>query len=379
MVGSANHGPPIVNRPLVFYITDHGLGHAARSLEVVAALQRTHPVIVVTTVDPDYLGRQLGDQLRLEARALDCGVVQIDSVRSNEAATLEAVRAMRREAPGVVQREAEFLRKVGAQTVLVDAPCLPLEAAARVGIPGLAVTSFGWHFIYRHFQGQDPEWKTLCSWMADSYGHASGLLQFPLGQPIESIGVRQEIPLVARPGRSCREEIARLSGADPERRWVLLWFQKFEMDWSPLRDSGYEFFVVPPLKAPARDVPEPFRGSNFRDMVASADVVVSKPGFGMISDCIANQRPLVYAPRPNFSESALLEEGIEKYLRHARLTQEELYGGHWLRALEEAMACPAPSQGLEVGGADRIAQAILQWPRPLASAGPEAGGRERNA
>ena len=44
------------------------------------------------------------------------------------------------------------------------------------------------------------------------------------------------------------------------------------------------------------------RGYRYEDLVRAVDVVVTKPGYGIISECIANDTALLYTSRGDFRE-----------------------------------------------------------------------------
>jgi hypothetical protein len=89
------------------------------------------------------------------------------------------------------------------------------------------------------------------------------------------------------------------------------------------------------------------------------DAVISKPGFGILSDCMVNRAPLIYAERENFLEYPILEAAIRKYLQHAHIPAEQLYRGDLQESLDRIGKCPEPESHPEQGGdrisADRIA------------------------
>ncbi|MBN9418086.1 MAG: hypothetical protein J0I12_21735 [Candidatus Eremiobacteraeota bacterium] len=333
---------------IAFYITAHGYGHAGRSLEVITELEKHEPVTVVSEV-PEWFFRPRFQGV-YRPRAFDCGLIQKDSVRGDVPATLLKMQSLMARSGELLEEEREFLRQT--RLVVVDSPSLPLQAARAAGIPGVALTSFGWDYIYRPFAEQDPAWNEVCEWFRQGYAQATLALQYPFSAPIQENP--EVMPLVARPGRNRRAEIAAETGADPDKGWAVVWFHDLEIDPRLLGDLPYELFTR--LDWPqARHSQAPFA-----DLVASADVVVTKPGFGILSDCIANGKPIVYVPRDDFSEAFLLEEAIQKYTAFARIEAEDLYAGNWLKSLEQARAgqplLPPPPQD----GAAQIARRILR-------------------
>lgn len=344
---------------IAFYITAHGYGHAARSLEVIEALQQHHPVTIVSQVPESFFHRRLGKSLQLRPKAFDLGLIQLDSVRGDVPATLAGYQQLMQQSDGLIQEELAFFRDQHIKLVLIDAPALPLGAARLHGIPGLAVTSFGWDYIYESFAQADAGWSEVCSWFRQYYSMATHLLRYPFAAPMESIASQEQVALVSSAGRERRAEITSLTGARSDRPWVLVWFHQLEMDPAHLEKLPFEFFTVGSLGWPCANCHQV--GFEFLDLLASCDVVLSKPGFGILSDCLANDKPLVYVPRTDFREALLLEEAIRRYLRQARISQQDLYAGRWQEAILAALSGPRPGESLPVAGAGQIAQRILSF------------------
>lgn len=342
---------------IAFYISAHGYGHAARSLPVIEALLQRQRVLVVSRVP----ARFFQGKVEVRERSFDVGLVQVDSVRGDVPATLRLCQELMAHEAELLAEEEDFLRERGVHLVVTDSPALPLTAARRCGIPGLLLASFGWDYIYQPFVEEDPAWQTICEWFRGHYANAIRVLRYPFAAPMPNC---EEMPLVARPGRSRREALARQTGADLGHPWVLLWFHQLEIDPAWLQTMPYEFFVLPGLDWSGPNCHQ-VSGDNFSDLVASVEVVVSKPGFGIVSDCIANEKPLVYVPRTDFSEAFLLEAAIQRHLRHVRLETEDAYSGNWGPAIDAALRDRRPVAAVPVDGAGFIADRILSFFPPL--------------
>jgi L-arabinokinase len=194
------------------------------------------------------------------------------------------------------------------------------------------------------------------------------LLRLPFAEPMEVFERVEDVDLLARPGRARRSELARLTGADEDRTWVLLSFTA--LDWGPeaVRRvealDGYAFFGVRPLKVGSSRIHVLDRETMpFSDVLASCDVVLSKPGFGILSECVANAKPLVYAEREDFIEYPVLVRAIERYLRHVHLPAERLYRGDLGEALDAAPSAPPAPERLAGGGAEQAARRMAAWYR----------------
>lgn len=357
--------------PIVYYISAHGYGHGARSADILRSLTGRAPeipVIVTTDLPAAFIRARLpGDAVRIRSGSFDVGMVQLDSVRVDVDATLNRVWTLHEDGERRLVDETEFLKGAGAGLVVADIPAIPLAAAARAGVPGLAVGNFSWDWIYSAFLDRDPRWAAVVDAFAAHYRHADLLLRLPFAGPMNAFRASKDIGLVASAGTPVRDDIAARTGADPRRTWVLLSFTT--LDWSPdavrrvVANPNVEYFTVAPLAWPGtgihtlsrRDVP-------FTNVLASCDIVVSKPGFGIVSECIVNAKPLVYVDRSDFLEYPILVEGIRSYLAHAHLPAESLYRGELEESLAAVMAQPSPSRTCPADGAETgTSEMLARW------------------
>jgi L-arabinokinase len=355
-------------KPIIYYISAHGYGHGVRSCDIIRALRNEAPQVpvwIVTDLPEDFLRNRLGDDgIQIRRGSFDVGMVQKDSVRVDIPATRDRIMAVYAQREELVRQEAQWLLEQDAGVVVADIPAIPLEAAARIGCPALGVGNFTWNWIYSEFAGDDPGWHQVMDAIAEGYGCADRLLRLPFAEEMSAFRHQEDLPLVAHPGHARREELAAITGADPSRHWVLLSFTSLDWDSAALDEAGRcddcEFFTVLPL---GWERPH-FYGVDrermpFSDVLASVDTVVSKPGFGLVSECIVNRKPLVYVDRTEFMEYGILVEGIERYLRNVHIPQSDLYAGRLRDYLQAITHAPEPSEHLDAGGDVIAAQRIL--------------------
>ena len=139
----------------------------------------------------------------------------------------------------------------------------------------------------------------------------------------DAIGRVEDIPFVARHARAdlLREDV--LTGLDvpPERPLALSSFGHYGvngLDMSSL-DCLEDWTVVITGNDPPSTLPDGVafvkesriydQGLRYEDLVAASDVVVTKPGYGIISECIANQTAMLYTSRGHFAGVRRAGEG----------------------------------------------------------------------
>lgn len=350
---------------LAYYISAHGYGHGVRSSDILRAFRAVCPAAPVTVIsdlpEPFLRNRLAGAPVEIRPGSFDIGMVQLDSVRVDVPATLERALALYGRRNELLDRETRFFRERNIGLVAADIPALPTEAAKRAGLPAVVIGNFGWDWIYEEFIPRDRRWADLVARLRAGYAQSDLLLRLPFHEPMRIFPRIEDLPLVAAPGRARRDELAALTGASLEKIWVLLSFTSLDWGQAALnrveRLEAYEFFTVKPLAWPRRNVHAVDRERlPFSDVLATADLVVSKPGFGLLSECVVNRKPLVYADRTDFREYPILEAELKKYLRHRHLPADQLYAGDLEEALAAVLCVPEPGVRLAGGGAEIAAQ-----------------------
>jgi hypothetical protein len=293
-------------------------------------------------------------------------MVQVDSIQVDVDATLTGISSLCDRWDALVAEEAAFLKEKRVGLVVADIPAIPLVAAARAGVPRLAVANFGWDWIYAEYRDRSASWDSVIAAFERGYSRADLLLRLPFHEEMKAFPRIEDLPLVGAPGRERRDEMASLTGSDPRKTWVLLSFTTLAWDDRALaaveRLSGYEFFTVLPLAWSAKNVHALDRERMpFRDIAASVDAVVSKPGYGILADCIVNNKPLLFAERSDFREYSILEDAIRHYLRNAHIPAAMLYRGDLLYGLELLRDAPEPAFSIPAGGEVVAARRIAQF------------------
>ncbi len=355
---------------IAYYVSAHGYGHGVRSCDIIRALIRLYPDVAITLVSDlpaAFLRNRIGSgRVTIRAGAFDVGMVQLDSIRVDVPATLARVQALYAQEERLVSAQAHFLREIGARVVVADVPAIPIEAAKKLGRPAVAVGNFAWDWIYGEFAEADARWTPLVKRFEQSYAKADLLLRLPFAEPMSAFPKKLDVPLLATPGKDRRRELAAMMGADPAKTWVLLSFTSLEWNEEALarveKLSSYEFFTVRPLNWRRHNIhPVDREKIPFSDVLASADIVVSKPGFGLMSECVVNRKPLVYADRSDFREYAVLVESIRRFLRNQHIPSAQLYAGELGEALDQIAKQPEAPERLGAGGDEIAARRIAEF------------------
>src|SRR4029450_13505127 len=99
---------------------------------------------------------------------------------------------------------------------------------------------------------------------------------------------------------------------------------------------------LPTNVRPLRDDVLSARALNFLDVVGAADVILTKPGYGIVTDAIAARTPLVYTERGDFPEYPIMVAEMERYVATAYVSNADFRAGRLEAPLREALQAPMP-------------------------------------
>jgi hypothetical protein len=344
---------------VVFYISGHGFGHASRSIELINALMDRQPglrVIVRSQVAAWLFQRTARAGVELRPVETDTGIVQIDSLHLDAAATIARATAFMRTFDTRLATEVAFLRSAGARLVIADLPPLGISAARAAGLPAVAYGNFTWDWIYDHYDGG----RELAHQIGEIYSLATLTLRLPMWGGFETMKPIVDLPFVARQSHKDMEETRRALGIPSGERVVLVSFGGYGVQGAA-KPAVPGYHVLWP-----GDVDESAmydRGFRYEDVVKAVDVVVTKPGYGIISECIANETALLYTSRGDFREYQVLVREMPTYLRSAFIDHDDLFSGNWAPHLDRLLAQPRKSAA-QTNGAPRAAEILARLLEP---------------
>jgi hypothetical protein len=359
---------------IFFYVSGHGFGHASREVEVINAVAPRLPgweIVVRSAASRWLFDLTARTPLTLIGTPCDTGVVQIDSLRLDEEATIRAADAFYAQLPHLVAVEEEFLHRYDARLVISDAPPLGCAAAAAHGIRSVVLSNFTWDWIYEAYAAPLATAPRLIPTVEDAYRHAVAAWRLPLHGGFDTFSHVVDVPFVARHATFPRSEVRRRLGLPIDARLALSSFGGYGLKgFDPGRlDCTDGWQVVMTGRGGSGRVPGCVRvidenavydaGMRYEDLVAAVDVVVTKPGYGIVSECIANRTALLYTSRGRFAEYDVMVEQMPRFLRCQYIDLESLLAGRWRESLDRVYDEPPAPERPDTNGAEVVAAMIV--------------------
>jgi L-arabinokinase len=365
---------------IAWYVSGHGFGHASRDIEVLNELGRQRPDIAVTirTTAPRWIfDLTLTRPVDWRPRESDTGVVQLDSLSLDAAETIHRAEAFHATLHEEAEIEAAWLREEGATLVVGDIPPLAFAAAARAGIPSVALGNFTWDWIYEGYREHLSAGAALVPTIREAYSHAALALRLPMAGGFDMFARVEDLPLIARRARRKPADVRRQLQLPDDQPLVLVSFGGYgvsQIDLTRLSKLvGYTIVLTADVTSSRRADAAPglarmllpgnivqvderalySSGLRYEDLVGAVDIVVTKPGYGIIAECVANDTAILYTSRGHFVEYDVLVREMPRWLRTEFISNEDLLGGRWQDGLDRLRKAPPPPETIATDGAER--------------------------
>lgn len=352
-------------------ISSHGLGHAAQVVPVLNELGRHVPslqAVLRTEVPAWFFEDRLTIAWTRSPARQDIGCIQRGPLTIDVAATWEAYARFHKGWDQRVRDEVQAIQAAGPSLVLSDISYLAVEAAARAGIPAVGLCNLSWDQILQPLA--DPSQsvhRDIVGHIRCAYRHADVMLRLAPGLPMTAFTRIVDVGPIADPVPAAVPELRQAVGAKASEQLVLVGFGGIPIESLPFdrldRLDGYRFIVSGPVPGRhARIHAAAALGQSYRTLLASADLIVTKPGYSTVVEAVALGKPVVYVCRYNFADEQALVDFLHRYGRAAELSELDFISGRWEAALQAALTAPPPPAVPPLpGGAKEAATIMAPW------------------
>ena len=333
-------------------ISGHGFGHAAQVVPVLNALHDLVPgvtAILRTTVPASFFHDRLTIPWELSPSQQDIGCIQDGPLKIDIDATWIAHQRFHQTWDARLSNEVSAISAASPALVIADIPYLAIEAGSRAHIPTIALASLTWDLVLKEYcHASDRAQPQLIDRIRESYAHADRALRITPAPKIDAFSNMIDIGPIACPAAPERHRLASALNLVPNEKTVLVGFGGIALTSLPLEQMEqlhhYRFLIdspVPPGFSRIHFIETlPF---SFKTLLASVDVIMTKPGYGTLVEAVALHQPVVYVRRYNFADEQPLVDYLHRYGRGMELSLDDFVKGRWEAALRTVLDLPTPT------------------------------------
>lgn len=321
---------------ICYYISDHGYGHAARSIAVIRALLNTFKdihIFVKAFTAYDFLANSLNDnRVTIIKQRNDVGVINCKfpfDVLFDE--SLQLIKAWFKSWSEYIKSEVNFCKKIGVSLIITDVAPQPLEVARQLGITSIIISNFTWQNIYGPFFGE--QLKNELALMKKTYALADIAFVLPFEQEIKAKKVIH-VGLVAKGITSPKLKIRDLLGIK-KNDFMVYFGVGFSMPGGFINKlhvpKNVKILVSSNIPLSGEGILKlPSNVAESQDYIAVCDIAVIKSGYTTAAEAINGMVPLLITKRRGFSDDNAVCSAISKLGIGREISNRDFVSGNWL-------------------------------------------------
>lgn len=295
-----------------FYVSDHGYGHAVRAARVIAALPAGATITVVSGATQLDLLRQLvaprsiyGEPLRVP----ELGVPLAGGVPIYGTPLATQIEDWLRALAHAIDPECASLVRAEPDLIFTDVTPLACLVGDRLGKPVVAISNFTWYDQYLgRVDGQCIEP------LRAAYRAMRCLLSYPLAMPMAWLEPVPRIALATLGRAADPRRVRQIRDQSTGLRVTVAFGGVYVPPAIDLRALGGDttiFMAGEVAVATAGTVKYLSRKGELQHFIAASDVVVTKAGWGIVSEALASRTPLLLVAR-DINEDIAIAEAVER-------------------------------------------------------------------
>ena len=334
---------------LLVAISSHGFGHLSQVAPVVNRLHALIPQLQIT-VRAALPETQLRSRIRhldtLQHATDDFGMVMNHAFSVDTHASLARYQSLHHGWDDQVKALAQQFIDSEVDVVLADVPYLPLAAAQVAGITSVALCSLNWANILSQYVGMDKP-QAIINTMYAAYQSARYFLQPAPSMAMPKLNNQRAIGPCCAPGVAQKQTL--LSAAKQRKAlnnpWLILVGMggipfELSLEHWPTQHQGRPLcYLVSPSSANTHPnaLSVETTGLSYSDLVASVDLIITKPGYGMFAEAAAAGVPVLFTARGEWPETEALVTWLQDNAHCAQITTEALRAGTFEKELSRLL------------------------------------------
>ncbi|PIP37868.1 MAG: hypothetical protein COX20_00395 [Desulfobacterales bacterium CG23_combo_of_CG06-09_8_20_14_all_52_9] len=354
------------------FISAHGFGHASRTTAILEHLIEMDDAVhfhLFTTVPRWFFDFPLSKRFTYHSTVTDVGFVQRSPFLEDLEETARLLDAFFPFDPRLLDSLAEKISEPTCRAVLCDISPLGIAVAKKAGFLSVLVENFTWDWLYAGYPDFSQKVKRHIDYLNFLFNTADHRIQTePVCCPATGCPT---LPPISRKPRTNPQTVRKHLGIPDEQALVLITLGGIpdQMSFlSRLKEAkDFQFIIAGGSDAGARQDNVwllPHQSDLYHpDLVFASDGVIGKAGYSTLAEVYSAGIPFGFIPRPDFAESLVLSDFIEKKMPGRRIPAEIFYAGDWVPQLKEWIKIGEKRQ-LQQNGAWEAARLICDLLNP---------------
>lgn len=294
-------------KSIVFYISDHGFGHASRCLALIESMVQLDKEIKIFIKTGEeqlnfckaYLSKCKHNDVYYEVKKNDVGLIlKQNSLEVDKEKLRVEVENWIKGWNDYIRYEERFYKENKIDLIISDITPQAFIIGNRLNIKTLAITNFTWYEMYKEFFGTNY----ITDKLYEVYNLADEVFLYPLSEP-RNLPFKnyKNVGFVARqPNREIVQKIREKYIGNLDRRIIFVSVGRsvnLEKEINVKNDENFYIYTQGLNLKGENTYKLPSDTVNVHDYIAASDLLITKAGWSSISEAVTSRVPLLVVDR----------------------------------------------------------------------------------
>jgi uncharacterized protein (TIGR00661 family) len=303
---------------VLYYITDHGRGHATRSIAIIKELQKCNIDVIIRNSNLENFLKNSLQNTKILSGKTDIGPkIKPDGFSIDIKKSKKDIHFWIKDLKNTAEMENENISKIKPDLIISDISVMPFLTAKNNKINSIAISNFSWFDVLKFLDSLDLEI------LKNTYNFSDLAIQLPFGTSMSHFKNKIKVGVVARkPTRSIKNIRNKLKLKDHES---LVSFATGESKVKINCDFKKDVKILcMDSKITGPNIIKLPKSIPSQDAISASNLVIGKCGYGLISECSTNGIPFYYLGDNNHLEQNAMMKEISKSKIGKRISLAEL-------------------------------------------------------
>ena len=306
-------------KKILYYITDHGKGHATRSIAIIQEILKYNiEVIVRNTNALDFFKQSLPDTKIIPGRTDVGSTIKKDGFSIDKIETKKNQIKWIHDFEKNLLGEKQIVNKINPDLIVSDISAIPFLVSKKVSVPSIAISNFSWYDVLNFLP------STELAELKSAYDAADLAIQLPLGTSMNHFDNKIKVGLVSRTSNLSKQQFNKMFGMNGYKHSVLFALSGSNFRISYKKSKNVKVFTMNTKVEGTLDHDDYTNFINGHDLVSNSDLVICKCGYGVISECLTSGVPFYYIVDDEHIEQKSISHELERMGLTNRITLNDI-------------------------------------------------------
>ena len=291
-------------KTILYYISEHGLGHLTRSIAIIRELQN-HANIMIRNSNEIFLKKSLPSIPIFSGKTDQGPIISSNFISIDWEKTKISISDWYSNFNSIAENEKLFIKKKNPDIIISDISPIPLYSSNQLDIPSIAISNFTWLDVFSKL----PDLNL--NYLKSSYEKASLCIKLPLSTNMNIFSNKKNVGFVCKIPTDNNLMVRKKLNIDKSKFLIFINLPNF----FNIKLKNFENFQVISTGAKTN-----FKNTVYIDpwiegqnLVNASDLVICKCGYGMITECLTSGTPFqLIADQDHPEQDAILQQ-LSKY------------------------------------------------------------------